>query len=72
MRLQYGYTDTADNILENEWIPGVGTFILNLGVTSKQMAAMFACPNSRTGACLGKNAYGCVRCMAAQTMVYML
>lgn len=29
----YGYTDTAENILENEWIPGVGTFILNLCVT---------------------------------------
>lgn len=29
----YGATNISDNLLENEWLPGVGTFILNLAVT---------------------------------------
>lgn len=29
----YGKTEVAANLLENVWLPGIGTFILNLIVT---------------------------------------
>ena len=31
----YG-TQTSSNVLENEWIPGIGTFILNMLITVSQ------------------------------------
>lgn len=32
---RYGATNVSDNLLQNEWLPGVGTFVLNLAVTSE-------------------------------------
>lgn len=33
---RYGATNISDNLLNNIWLPGVGTVILNLTVTSEQ------------------------------------
>lgn len=33
---RYGASGISDNFLENIWLPGVGTFVVNLLVTSKR------------------------------------